>query len=116
MVERQKVQQVAEVSQLAQTIAALEAAAAQAPSLTQIDSGKMFRESSIAVGAARWLQDEAAAEQAVAANSEAATMRNMIAAAPNIAQVVDSGVNAAKTAAEIPMQAEPGFAMLPAPV
>lgn len=116
MVERQKVQQVAEVSQLANTIAALEAAAAQAPALAQVDTGKMFRESSIAVGAARWLRDEDDAEKAVAANSESAAMQNMIASAPNIAQVIDSGVNAAKTAAEIPMQAEPGFPMLPAPV
>lgn len=115
MVERQKVQQVAEVSQLAQTIAALEAAAQQAPTLTQINTGKMFRESAIAVGASGWLLSEDEAEEAGEANAQAAQMQSMVASAPNIASVIDSGVNAAKVAAEIPMQAEPGFPMLPAP-
>lgn len=114
MVERQKVQQVSEISQLGQTIAALEAAAAQAPSLKQVNAVKMFRESAIAIGASAWLltEDEAAEEgQAIAEQQQ---VQQAIAAAPNIAQVVDSGVNAAQATSQIPMQEGAAYPMLPA--
>lgn len=115
MLERQKAQMVAEVSQLGQAIAALEAAAAQAPALQQLDTGKMFRDSVMGIGGSAWVLDEDAAEESIAAASQQASMQQMIASAPNIAQVIDSGVNAAKTAAEIPNPAEPSYPMLPAP-
>lgn len=115
MQERQKAQLVAEISQLGQTIAALEAAAAQAPALKQIDTSRMYRESVMGIGGAAWVLDEADAEEEVAAGGQSAMMQQMIAQAPNIAKVVDSGVNAAQVASTIPGQSEPGFPMLPAP-
>lgn len=115
MIERQKAQKLGELSQLAQTSAALEAAAMQAPALKQINVGKAFRESAIGIGSASWLytKDEAAAEEKKL--QEAAAEQSMIAAAPNISQIIDSGVNAAQVATTIPSQGEPGFA-LPMPV
>lgn len=116
MMERQKVQMVAEVSQIGQTLAALEAAAAQAPSLKQINPAKALRETVVALGASQWLlsEREAAAEQA--AMQKQMAMQQMIAAAPSLAQVVDSGVNAAQVASEIPNPSEPGLPLLPAPI
>ncbi len=115
MLERQKAQTVAEVSQLGQAVAALEAAAQQAPALKQIDTGKMYREAVMGIGASSWvLSEDDAAEEA-----EAITQQNhaqqMAEAAPNIAQVVDSGVNAAQVAGQIPALAEPGIPLLPGP-
>jgi hypothetical protein len=111
MLERQKAQRLGELSQLAQTSAALEAAAMQAPALKQINVGKAFREAAIGIGSAGWLytEEESVAEELKLheANSEQA----MVAAAPNIAQVIDSGVNAAQVATTIPNQGEPGFAL-----
>jgi hypothetical protein len=111
MMERQKAQKLGELSQLAQTSAALEAAAQQAPSLKQINVGKAFREAAIGIGTAGWLfTEEEAAREAKAAH-DANAEQAMVAAAPNIAQVIDSGVNAAQVATTIPSQAEPGFAL-----
>lgn len=115
MIERQKVQVVSEVAQLGQAIAALEMAAQQSPALKQLDSVKTFRDASLALGAARWLLDETESETAVAEQGEANAMQSAIAAAPNIASVIDSGVNAAQVAADIPNPAEPGIPMLPMP-
>jgi hypothetical protein len=115
MMERQKAQLVSEVSDLGQTIAALEAAAAQAPALQQISTKKMFRESVMGIGAASWVLDEKEAEKNEEAASQTAQTDKMIEAAPNVASIVDSGVNAAQAASEIPAQAEPGFAVLPPP-
>lgn len=115
MVERQKAQRVAEVSQLAQTVAALEAAAVQAPALKQLKTGLMFRQSAISVGASAWLLTESEAEDAEAEQSKQNAMQSMVAAAPNVAQIIDSGVNAATAAATIPNPSEPSFA-LPMPV
>lgn len=115
MLERQKAQKSAELATLGQTWAALEAAAAQSPALQQVDTAKGFRESAIAVGCAPWLLDEDTAKKQQQAGAQANQMREMIAAAPNIASVIDSGVNAAQAAAEIPNPAEPGLPMLPAP-
>jgi hypothetical protein len=42
-------------------------------------------------------------------------MQQAVAAAPNIAQLIDSGVGAAQATAELPMQSEGGPLMLPAP-
>ena len=111
MIERQKAQMVAEVSQIGQTIAALEAAAAQAPILSRIDTGKMFVEAAAGIGAAHWLLDEDEAEARVANGQQQQAQQAAIAAAPNIAKVIDSGVNAAAAASEIPSQGQPGFAL-----
>ncbi len=116
MIERQKVQTISEMSQLGQAVAALEAAAAQSPALKQVDTVKTFREGAMALGGSRYLLDEADSEEAMAAQGEAANMQNMIASAPNISQVIDSGVNAAKVASEIPVTTEPGLPLLPAPM
>lgn len=115
MMERQKAQQVSEISQLAQTIAALEAAAQQAPALKQLDTAKMFRDSAIGVGGAQWLLSEDEAEEAAQGIAQQNAMQQAIAAAPNIAQVVDSGVNAAQVASQIPNPSAPGVPLLPAP-
>ena len=104
MQERQKAQMVGEVSQLAQTIAALETAAAQVPSLKQVDAGKMFRESVMAIGGSSWLLSEEQAAQAAEAGAQANQAKELAAAAPNIAKVVDSGVGAAEAAAGIEQQ------------
>ena len=71
----------------------------------------MLRESVMGIGAPEWLVDEDDANEAAAADAKAAQMQQMVAAAPNIAQVIDSGVSAAQAASEIPSQAEPGFAL-----
>lgn len=115
MMERQKAQMVAEVAQLANTIAALEAAASQSPSLQQIDSVKMFRESVMGIGGAPWLLDESAAKKQGEMAAQMNGVQQMIGAAPNVAKLIDSGVNAAEAAATIPNPAEPGYPMLPAP-
>lgn len=104
MQERQKAQMVGEISQLGQTVAALEAAAAQVPSLKQVDAGKMFRESVMSIGGSSWLLSEDDAAKAAAEGQQANQMKEMAAAAPNIAKVVDFGVGAAEAAAGIEQQ------------
>ena len=116
MLERQKVQRIAESAQIGQTIAGLEAAAAQAPALQQTDTAKMYRDGMIAIGAAGWLLDERKAKKSIQAGAEAGQMQQMIAAAPNIAQVIDSGVGAAQAAQQIPNPGGPEYPLLPAPV
>lgn len=116
MIERQKVQRIAEGAQIGQTIAALAAAAAQVPDLQQADLGKMFRDGMVAIGNAAWLVDVKTGRQNAEAGAQANQMRELVAAAPNLAQVIDSGVNAAETAATIPNPAEPSYPMLPAPM
>lgn len=115
MIERMKAQSVAEVGQLGQAVAALEAAAAQAPGLRQIDTEKMFREGAISLGAASWIRDKDEVRALQEDDSRQAQMQQLVAAAPGIAQVIDSGASAAKTASEIPVAAEPGMPLLPAP-
>lgn len=116
MLERQKVQRIAESAQIGQTIAGLAAAAGQVPELQQTDLAKMYRDGMVALGNASWLVDIKTSRKNAEASAQANQMREMVAAAPNIAQVIDSGVNAAATAAEIPNPAEPSYPMLPAPV
>lgn len=116
MLERQKVQMVTEVAQVAQTLAALEAAAAQAPALKQINPAKALRETIIGIGGAGWLLSESEAKREQQALTQQASMQQAVAMAPNIAQVIDSGVNAAEVAQGIPLQSEPGMPLLPAPV
>ena len=116
MLERQKAQMVAEVSQVGQTLAALEAAAASAPSLKQINPAKALRETVIGLGAAQWLLSEREAKAEAARMVQQQQMQQMIAAAPNLASVIDSGVNAASAAAQIPNPSEPGMPLLPEPV
>lgn len=114
MIERQKAHLVSEVAQLGQTVAALQAAAAQAPALHQIDLERMFKEAAIGVGASNWLRDDREVARLAKDQARANAMQQMIASAPNIAKVVDSGVNAAQVASGIPNPAEPSFA-LPSP-
>ena len=118
MLERQKAQMVAEVATIANTIAALDQAAQQSPSVKQLDNVKMMRESVMGIGASAWLLSEEDAEEEQNEIAQANGMQQAIAAAPNIAGLIDSGVNAATAAATIPNQAEPGFAMpqMPEPV
>lgn len=115
MVERQKSQKASELAMLGQAWAALEAASAQSPALQQVDSVKGFRESAISLGVSSWLLDENEAKKKQQAGAQANMMREAIAAAPNMAQLVDSGVNAAQAAAEIPNPAEPSMPILPMP-
>lgn len=116
MMERQKAQKIAEVSQIGQTVAAFEAAAAQTPALQQVDTDKMFRDGALGIGTASWLLTPAKVKAKKAAAEKAMAQQQMLAAAPNIAQLVDSGVNAAQAAADIPNLSEPGMPMLPPPV
>lgn len=116
MIERQRAQSVAEISQVGQALAALEAAAAQSPTLKQIDTQKALKETAVGIGVARWLLPEAQARAEQAALAKQAQMQQLVAAAPNIAQVIDSGVSAAQAAGTIPQQAEPSMPLLPAPV
>jgi hypothetical protein len=116
MIERQRAQMVAEISQVAQTLAGLEAAAAQSPALKQINPAKALRETVIGLGGAQWLLSEREAAEEQKALGQQQAQQQMIAAAPNIAQVIDSGVNAAQVASTIPQQAEPGMPLLPEPV
>lgn len=116
MLERAKAQKVAEITQLGATVASLEAAAAQSPSLIQVDTGKMYRDGVVALGGATWLLNERQAAQKSEAGAKANAMREAVAAAPNIAQVIDSGVGAAQAASEIPVMSEPGMPLLPPPV
>jgi hypothetical protein len=64
------------------------------------------------------LLDEDDVDAEIEGRNQAAKQQQMIGAAPNIAQLIDSGVGAAQAAAEIPQQASPGFSMplLPEPV
>lgn len=114
MIERQQAQMVYATSALAQSIAGLEAAAQQATALKQINTIKMTRDSVMAVGAAKWLLDETESEEAMEAGAQQGMMQGAIAAAPNIAKIIDSGVGAAEAASEIPMS--PELPLLPAPV
>lgn len=113
MLERQKAQMVAEVSQLGQTIAALEAAATQAPALKQIDTAKMFREAVMGIGGAPWVLDENEAKQMGEELAQANAAREMVQAGPDLAKIVDSGVGAAEAASNIPNPAEPSFPVMP---
>ena len=115
MIERQKAQKASELSMLAQSWAGLEAAAAQSPSLQQVNTEKGFRESAMAIGVASWLRDPKEAKKLVEQSAADNQMREMVAAAPNIAEVVHRGAQAAQIASEIPNPAEPGLPLLPAP-
>lgn len=116
MLERQKVQRISQVAQVGQTIAGYEAAAQQVPALQQVDSETMMRDGVVAVGGSGWIMAkrklEAKREAIAASNAQA----QMVAAAPNIAQLVDSGVNAAEAASNIPMIAGQDIGLMPEPV
>lgn len=116
MAERQKVQVISEVTQVGMTLASFAQAQAQVPELAQLDIAKSFREAAISLNGSRLLIDETKAkkqiEGAQAAQAEAASM----AQAQQMAPLIDSGVNAAKTMSEIPISTAPGYPMLPAPV
>lgn len=116
MMERQKAQTVSEISQVAQALAALEQAAAQSPALKQLDPAKALRETVIALGGAGWIMSEEQAAQEQAAIAEQQQMQQMVAAAPNMAQMIDSGVNAAQAAGSIPQASEVGMPLLPSPI
>lgn len=116
MIERQQAQVAAEVGQLSQAMAALEAAAMQSAALKQINTVKMVRDTVMAVGGTKWLLDEDQSAEAMDAAGKQNALQGAIAAAPNVAQIIDSGVNAAQAAATIPNPAEPGIPLLPAPI
>lgn len=115
MMERAKAQTVAEMSQVSQALAAIEAAAAQSPALKQLDPAKALRETVVALGAAPWLLSERQVAKEQAALAQQQQMQQMVAAAPNMAQLIDSGVGAAQAAAEIP-QSDMGISLMPEPV
>jgi hypothetical protein len=115
MLERQKVQRITEVSQIGQTVAAYDAAAQQVQALQQVDSETMLRDGVVAVGGSSWIMAAQRLKEKKAAIAQQNAQQQMIAAAPNIAQLVDSGVNAAEVANDIPLMAEPGLPLLPAP-
>ena len=115
MLERQKAQKAAELAQLGQSWAGLEAAAAQSPTLQQVDTAKGFRSSAIALGVADWLLDEKEAAKRAAAGAQAQQMQQVMSQAPNISKLIDSGVGAAQAAQGIPNPAEPAYPVLPAP-
>ena len=115
MLERQKVQRITEVSQIGQTVAAYEAAAQQIPALQQVDTETMMRDGVVAVGGSSWIMAAQRLKEKKAGIAQQNAQQQMLAAAPNIAQLVDSGVNAAQVANDIPLMAEPGLPLLPAP-
>jgi hypothetical protein len=115
MMERSKIQMVGEIGQIANVLAGLEMAAAQASSLKQLNSGKALRDTIIAIGGSSWMLSESDVKREQAALGQQAQMQQAVAAAPNIAQLIDSGVGAAQATAELPMQSEGGPLMLPAP-
>ncbi len=120
MLERKKAQTVAEVSQVGQAIAALEAAAQQSPALKQLDTAKIARETWMGLGAASWLLSDEEAEKQRAAQEEANATQGALAAAteiaPGLSQMIDSGTRAAQATGQIPIAAEPSMPMLPVPV
>ncbi len=115
MMERQKAQEVAEIGQLANAVAALEEAAKAAPAIKTLDTKGMFKEAAVGLGGARHLLSEDEAEEAQAAIEQGNQTQQMIEAAPNMASLIDSGVNAAQVAGEIQNTQEPGVPLLPAP-
>lgn len=116
MIERQQAQKIGEVSTLANTIAALEQAVQASPAVAQTDTKKMYRDGVIALGGARWLLDEDEANELIQAQQQQQAMQSAMAAAPDIAKVIDSGMGAARTAAELPLSTDPGIPLMPEPV
>jgi hypothetical protein len=55
--------------------------------------------------------DEDAAAQSMAQTGQQATLTQALGAAPNVAKLIDSGVNAAQVAATIPNPSEPGWSL-----
>ena len=115
MLERQKVQRITEVSQIGQTVAAYEAAAQQIPALQQVDSETMMRDGVVAVGGSSWIMAAQRLKAKREAIAQQQAQQQAIAAAPNVAQLIDAGVGAAEAANDIPLMAEPGLPLLPAP-
>jgi len=116
MLERQKAQKLSEAATLIQTGAAVEAAAQQVPSVGQMDVGRAVRSSLIGVGVADWLKTEKQVKQDAEARAQAQQMEQAMAQAPNLADVVHRGAQAAQIASDIPNPAEPSMPLLPAPV
>lgn len=116
MIERQKAARLSEIGMLVQTAVGIEVSAQQAPSVGQIDVSKALRETVISVQAASWLKSEKQAKRDADAAAEANAEREALANAPNVAQVIKSGAEAAQIASGIPNPAEPAYPMLPAPV
>jgi hypothetical protein len=114
MLERQKAQKASELAILAQSWAGLEVAAAQSPALQQVDTSKGFRESAMSIGVASWLVDERTAKKKGEELAQANQAREAVAAAPDIANVIHRGAQAAQIAGDIPNPAEPGMPLLPA--
>jgi len=116
MIERQKANVAQEVASIGQAIAAIEAAAQQAPALAQIDTTKMFREVVIALKGAGWIKSEDELEGAVAGQADANAQAGMMSQAAGMAPLISAGAQAAKVASEaVPLAAEPNYPLLPAP-
>jgi hypothetical protein len=116
MIERQKANIATEISAVGQALAAIEAAAQQAPALAQLDTSKAFSETVVALKAPGWLKDEDDREEAVQGQVDANQMASTIGAASELAPLVTAGANAAKVAQDqVPIDAEPSYPLLPMP-
>lgn len=115
MIERQKVQVVSEVVQIGMTLAGFAQAQAQVPELNQVDIAKTFREAAISLNGSRLLLTEQQVKKQIEGQKAAQAEQAQVAQATEMAPLIDSGVNAAKTMSEIPMSTAPGYPMLPAP-
>jgi hypothetical protein len=115
MLDRKKSQTLSEISTVGQTVAGIEAAAQQVPALQRFDGEKAFLEVSTSLGGAKWLRSDGEVKKLNAEQAKTNKMRELVAAAPNIAQVISAGSDAAATAAAIPQMSEPGMPLLPAP-
>jgi len=113
MMERQKSQEVAEISQHAQAVVALEQAAMQSKALRRFDTERMAIEPTVGLGGARYLLSDEDLEAKSEVIDGEVQEQKMIEAAPNISQLIDSGVNAAQVASDIPQ--ETGVPLLPMP-
>jgi hypothetical protein len=113
MMERQKSQEVAEISQHAQAVVALEQAAMQSKALRRFNTEKMAIEPTVGLGGARYLLSDEEMEEKSAAIDQEVQQQKMVESAPNISQLIDSGVNAAQVASEMPQDV--GIPLLPMP-
>jgi hypothetical protein len=85
MIERQKATVVAEVGQLAQVIAALEAGAAQAKSLARLDYGEMFEDAVVGLQGSKYILEDEQKEEAQQGVEQQQQVDALMANAPNIA-------------------------------
>lgn len=116
MIERQKVQVISEITQVGMTLASFAQAQQQVPELAQLDIKKAFNEAAVSLNGARLLADESTIKKQIAGIQQANADQAQMAQAQQMAPLIDSGVNAAKTMSEMPISSAPGYPLLPAPV